>query len=284
MLADVHLLHVSDFYEIRDFKCNCTECNTSASEFNDTLCFCFVRTGFFEYRTFKRNYDTHAGRVLISKPDYEHRVHHIDNQPDLCSVFNFTKAFYDKVKDEYKKVAGWFLENNDIHSILINTKAGIDYIHHCIAEKIFFQKHDHLLIDDLVLQLVDKTLLTLGNMKEPSPLSESLKKYHLGTVEKAKAFILQNFEKDISLQHLTDHCCVSMFHFSRIFKSIMQVSPYQYLISVRLHHAHMLLGSTSLPIAQIAFQCGFNSPEQFTTAYRQHFKTSPSALRKMVRQ
>ncbi|HEX7764059.1 MAG TPA: helix-turn-helix transcriptional regulator, partial [Cellvibrio sp.] len=102
------------------------------------------------------------------------------------------------------------------------------------------------------------------------------------TVEKATNYLLSRFDQNISLQELADHCCVSVFHFSRIFKTIMQQSPYKYLSSIRLAHAKMLLETTHLPITQIAFQCGFNSLEQFSNTYRQFFNTSPAHYRKNI--
>lgn len=282
MQAIVEVLHRSDFYEIRNFKCNCTECSVTSGEYNNSFYICFVRSGFFEYRIHKRDYDVHVGRVLISKPDYTYRTKHIDEQPDICSVFDFTQSFYEKVKEWYGKDAYWFFNNTDIHSVLVHTSAEIEYFHRTIMNKLLHVKQDRLLMDELVIQLVDRIMRLLGNGPAPIPLSDSLRKYHLSTVEKATNYLLSRFDQNISLQELADHCCVSVFHFSRIFKTIMQQSPYKYLSSIRLAHAKMLLETTHLPITQIAFQCGFNSLEQFSNTYRQFFNTRPAHYRKNI--
>jgi hypothetical protein len=62
----------------------------------------------------------HAGRILISKPGYEHVAGHIDGQPDITTVFEFTTDFFRAIQEQYKPAA-WFLKNNDIHSLLLQS-------------------------------------------------------------------------------------------------------------------------------------------------------------------
>jgi AraC-like DNA-binding protein len=222
----------------------------------------------------------HVGRLVVSKPEIEYVVRHIDDHPDLCTSFNFTDAFYEKVKDHFREEAKWFFSNPDLQSLLLTAHADIEFLHQRILAQATQQSS--LELDDLVLQLVEKVMNTMGNKPRVEPLTESLKKHHLFTVEKARDFLFQNFSKDISLQQLADHCCVSLFHFSRIFKSIMNSSPHQYLAELRLSNAQLLLQSTMLSITEIAIQNGYNSLEHFTTAFKQRYKTSPNALRKGI--
>jgi AraC family transcriptional regulator len=279
---EIHILHRSDFYSVRDYKCYCLECSTSKTEYTKSFLFCFVRSGFFEYQDFRRNHEVHIGRMLILKPDFEHITHHIDNQPDICSVFDFTPAFVESLTSHYQKEAGWFFQNRDIQSILLQCNGEIDFLHQQILNLTSKAKGERLLIDDLTIQLVNRVMSILGNAPDVAPITEALKKHHLSTVEMARDYIFKHFNEDVSLQLLSDHCCVSLFHFSRIFKSVMGMSPHQYLTDVRLQHAKSLLQSCKLPVTQIAFQCGFNSLEHFVSAYRLKFKTTPSAFRKSL--
>jgi AraC family transcriptional regulator len=280
--AEIHVLHRSDFYQIRNYKCNCAECHTSTVEYTQTFNFCFVRSGYFEYRVFRKNLEVHVGRILVSKPEAEHVTRHIDNQPDVCSVFDFTHEFQQSLNDFYPNETQWFFGNRDLHSILLNCSPEIDYLHFQILNKTKGGQVENLLIDDWVMRLVDKVIRLFGNSTPPEPISSGLKKFHLVTIEKAKAFMLNNFERNISLQQLADHCCVSIFHFARLFKSIMRMTPYQYVSDLRLNHARVLLETTEQPVTQIAFQSGYNSLEHFATSFKQKFHTPPSAYRKVI--
>jgi AraC-like DNA-binding protein len=121
---------------------------------------------------------------------------------------------------------------------------------------------------------------TLGHPVDASPIPDSLKKYHLSTIETAQQYIHEHFNENISLERLARHCHTSSFHFSRIFKKVLNMSPHQYLLGIRLQHAKILLITSAKPVRDIAFECGFNSLEHFATAYRQQFKTSPTQHRK----
>ena len=279
LIADIHILHRSDFYQVKDFKCHCDRCSLSQPEYNSSLFISFVRKGFFEYKTFRKEDELHIGRMLISKPGYEHVTRHIDNQPDMTTCLEFKPTFFHLLQDQYATTAGWFLNNEDIHSLMLRTNPELDYLHHRILQMTRDKEYFGLQLDEMVVELLDKVMQIVGNTKNIAPVPDSLKQFHLGTIENAREFMLQNFNRNISLQQLAQHCYVSPFHFSRIFRSIMNVSPYQYLADIRLNHARILLVSTSEPVTDIAFACGFNSIEHFATAYRRHFKMSPTAYR-----
>lgn len=273
--AEIHILHSSAFYQIRDFKCNCIECHKSKVEYSRTFNLCFVRSGYFEFEVFRDNLEVHVGRVLVTKPSSEHVARHIDEQPDVCSVFDFKTEFYDTLQEHYD--VPWFFRNNDIHSLLLKCTPDLDHLHHIILQLTKSGNADQLQIDDLVLRLVDRVMNTLDQKIEPVPAN--LKRFHLSTVEKAKNYMLSNFNENIGLQQLSEHCCVSLFHFSRIFKSVMKVTPHQYLSEIRLNHAKILLENTKYPVTQIAIQCGYSSVEHFSTAYKKRFESKPSESR-----
>jgi AraC family transcriptional regulator len=280
-LADIHTLHQSDFYRVVDFQCHCNFCSVSNPEYNTGFSVSFIRKGFFEYQTFKRSHEIHVGRVLISKPGFEHTTRHIDNQPDIVTIFDFKQSFFrETILDMYGNKLPWILMNNDIHSIMLNATPELEYVHQRIFQTIHSGNYNLLQVDELVIILLEKVMTVLGTAATPEPVNDKLKQHHLSTIETARDYILTNFKENISLQQLAAHCFVSPFHFSRIFKTIINLSPHQYLSSVRLTHAKVLLIETNAPVADIAYDCGFNSPEHFVTAFKQFYNINPSALRK----
>ncbi|MBI3718000.1 MAG: helix-turn-helix transcriptional regulator [Sphingobacteriales bacterium] len=280
-LAAVHTLHQGDFCRILDFRCHCVECNVSETEYSNTFYFSFIRKGFFEYRTFKRKEEIHVGRVLLSKPGYERVVRHIENQPDIVTIFEFKPSFFtDCLVDVYGKKLSWFLLNKDIHSLMLNATPELEYIHHRLYQIIASRIYNSLEADEMVLLLLEKIMMVLGNYTSPEIVDDKLKQHHLVTIESAREYLLKHFNENISLQQLAAHCFVSPFHFSRIFKTTAGESPHQYLTKVRLTHAKVLLTETNLPVSDVAFECGFNSPEHFVTAFKQHYAVNPSSLRK----
>lgn len=284
MEADIHTLYQSGFYRILDFKCRCNDCNTSSPEYAETFCISFIRKGNFLFNVFRNSFDSHTGRILVTKPGYEHTVTHVHTVPDECTIFETKKEFYEELINHFGKGRNNFFKDNDLHSRLLKTTIETEYLHHRILVHCLRNKAIKLEIDGMVMELFQLVMQTITGNANTERLKDTLKKNHLITIEKAKIYLADHFTDDISLKEIADHCYVSAFHFSRIFKTFTSYSPHQYLLNLRLKHAEMLLKNTQLPITDICFCSGFNSLEYFSAAFAQKYKYAPSRFRasKMV--
>jgi len=277
MNADIHTLYESDFYQVLDFQCRCTDCATSKPEYSDSFSIAFVRKGNFLFNVFRRSLDSYNGCILITKPGYERTVTHAHAIPDECTIFAFRNSFYQELQQRYAHTK--FFSDNDLHSTLLRTNMETEFLHFTIMQLVLQRSGSKLQIDQLVMQVIDKVLGTITDYTPDARIHDRLKKQHLTTIERAKEYITGNFTQDISLMEIAGYCYVSPFHFSRIFKTFTAVSPHQYLLSIRLQHAAMLLGNSQMTVGDVAFSSGFNSIEYFTAAFRQQYKSPPAKFR-----
>ncbi len=86
----------------------------------------------------------------------------------------------------------------------------------------------------------------------------------------------------LSIADLAGIACMSPYHFIRIFRDVVGVTPYQYLLRTRLQHAAVDLGTTKEPISTIAFDAGFGDLSTFTEMFRRAFDLSPGQYREGV--
>ncbi|MDF2192669.1 AraC family transcriptional regulator [Paraflavitalea sp. CAU 1676] len=280
MDADINTLYESTFYRIMDFKCRCVDCRTSKPEYNEAFCISFVRKGNFLFNIFRRTLDSYTGCVLITKPGCERTVTHAHSVPDECTIFEFKHPFYQELLLQYGKTT--FFADHDLHSTLYKTTPETEFLHFYIARLVLTRTGSKLQIDNLVLEMMHKILGTVTDYTPDHRIHARLKQQHLTTIELAKQYITEHYTDDIALQDLATHCLVSPFHFSRIFKTFTQTSPHQFLLTIRLKNAELLLKETALPVADIAFTSGFNSIEHFTTAFRQKYKCPPASYRSQL--
>ena len=92
-------------------------------------------------------------------------------------------------------------------------------------------------------------------------------------------YIDSHLDQVIKLTTLAELLNMSQFHFCRLFKQSIGLSPYQYLIQQRVERAkHQLLNSDRL-IADIALDCGFNSHSHLSKQFRQMTGFTPNAFR-----
>ncbi|GET41542.1 helix-turn-helix domain-containing protein [Microseira wollei] len=82
-------------------------------------------------------------------------------------------------------------------------------------------------------------------------------------------YISVNLDRDIKLADLAAIAGVSQFHFSRLFKQSMGISPHQYLLQQRVERAKQMLQFSQVALADIALQCGFNSQSHLGKYFRQ---------------
>lgn len=268
-------LFKADFYQFNHWCFDLEDAGVTHGGYNDCFCFVFVSQGRFAAKLATQAYDLHTGHVLVEKANYEYRLRPAKG---ACSILNFNADFYEQVQDEYGLRHSFFFGNPNLLTLGLKTSPTIDYLHYQLWQH--GRQMDRLQRDQLVLDLIRQVVERMENHSLAEPLSAAYKHFHLTTIEQAKAYLNQAFNRDLSLLDLAGHCCVSPFHLGRLFKACTGYAPHQYLLTIRLTHAERLLRDTSLPVTDVGFASGFNSVEHFVTAFRQRYKQSPSQYRK----
>jgi AraC family transcriptional regulator len=84
---------------------------------------------------------------------------------------------------------------------------------------------------------------------------------------------------DLSLDDLAGAAAMSPFHFSRAFKAAVGRSPVQELIRRRIARAAVLLRSTRLPVAEVAWRVGYENAARFTALFKRETGQTPGSMR-----
>src|SRR5690625_15138 len=99
-------------------------------------------------------------------------------------------------------------------------------------------------------------------------------------LERVLSYIQQNLHEHLSLSQLASIASYSPYHFSRLFKSSIGLSPHQYVSALRLQRAKHLLLQTNLPIRDIGMEIGQQSLGTFTTRFTEKVGVTPLQFRK----
>lgn len=97
-------------------------------------------------------------------------------------------------------------------------------------------------------------------------------------------YMNSNFTKDLSLDFLAGFCSVNKYHLSREFKKYTGFSPNDYLITLRIEQAKLMLSTTTLPASKIAYEVGFHDQNNFTNQFRRKTNLTPTQYRKLENQ
>lgn len=98
---------------------------------------------------------------------------------------------------------------------------------------------------------------------------------------RAANFLEENCGNMESLEELAAHLGCTGRHLRRAFAAEFNVSPIQYLQTLRLLLAKNLLTSTRLSVLDVAMSAGFGSLRRFNELFKKEYRLSPAALRKL---
>lgn len=93
-------------------------------------------------------------------------------------------------------------------------------------------------------------------------------------------YLQDNFAEQLRLPDVAKKAGFSVPAFSRVFRQATGTSFLAYLRNIRVEHAKKLLRTTSLPTAQIALSCGFQSPHHLIRSFKKVTSLTPGEYRR----
>lgn len=100
--------------------------------------------------------------------------------------------------------------------------------------------------------------------------------YKTDRMTKICEYIGDNFDKDITIEVISNIACMSPTSFCRYFKKETGISFINYLNDVRIGYAKTLLSMKKYKLTEIADICGFQSVSYFKRLFKQKNGISPS--------
>lgn len=95
------------------------------------------------------------------------------------------------------------------------------------------------------------------------------------TVESILSYVDSHYLENITVESIARALNFSVSHISHVFKNVMHISLYSYVLKRKLIHArHLILGGARA--AEAATLCGFGSYSGFYKVYLKYFGVSPS--------
>jgi AraC family transcriptional regulator len=110
---------------------------------------------------------------------------------------------------------------------------------------------------------------------ESAPVGQSAR-----AVARAVAFMRENFSREIGLREIADEVHVSGSHLTRLFRHALGVTPYRYLLQMRVENARSLLaaGAGRRSLAEVAAAFGFCDQSHLTRHCKRLLGATPGQL------
>ncbi|MGM5630884.1 AraC family transcriptional regulator [Apibacter raozihei] len=108
----------------------------------------------------------------------------------------------------------------------------------------------------------------------------STKEEYLKRINIVIDYINNHLDEDIDLKKLASISHFSPFHFQRIMKAFLGEPLGSFIIRTRVETAAQLIRYTNLPLKDIAYRIGYNTPSSLSKIFKQYYGISPIDYRK----
>jgi AraC-like DNA-binding protein len=92
-------------------------------------------------------------------------------------------------------------------------------------------------------------------------------------------YMENNFDKPLTLDYLADFASITKYYLSREFKKYTGFAPNEYLISLRINRAKILLKNSTIPASKIAHEVGIHDMNNFTNLFKKKTGMTPIQYR-----
>lgn len=93
-------------------------------------------------------------------------------------------------------------------------------------------------------------------------------------------YMNKHYDEELDIECFATMLSLSPGRFAHLFKESMGVSPYAYLLGIRLEKAAELLSLSDIPIYEVAYKTGFSDPLYFSKMFKREYALSPKSFRK----
>ena len=170
------------------------------------------------------------------------------------------------------------VNSREFYSEIVNTSGNL--INGSVfseAERLFLKTYNASKEDEREISLLIYRLLTQLVSLNKTEVDNKGVLY----ITKAKEYITEHLDEEITTGIIADELHISTTHLSRLFRQQTGFSPYDYVIAERINKAKEYLLTTDKSITDIAYLTGFNSQANFIYCFKNHEGISPGRFRKL---
>jgi AraC family transcriptional regulator len=225
----------------------------------------FVLSGSFDYRAQSGSVTAVPGSLLFGNEGELFSCYHIDDQSIRRLVVAFDEAFLEEIADSVGLRQARF---NQVSSPPGRFSAAT------------FARMRRLSLasvadDETAYELAASALLTHDEVRTRLRVSSRNRMRMLQVLQHIETY----YPMPCRLVSLAELARMSPYHFLRVFKKVVGVSPTQYVINVRLRAATELLVKTRMPITEVSHSVGFKDISHFNASFKTLIGCSPGAWR-----
>lgn len=241
-----------------------------------------------------QRYSVSRGDLIVINYEREHEFRSIPGKEPLC-VYNcvFQPEFIDYSLincSDFSDISHHFLFRSLFPEELANqsdirvTGKDSDYIETLYKKMLYEYSHMPKGYIEMLRAYTIELLVTIFRLYESNGiLTDKTSKSRREIIEKTMDYLKSNYQKDVSLEHLSEISFLSPSYLCRIFKETTNKTFTEYIQSIRIGKACELLSTTDLTVLNIAYEVGYRDIKYFGKIFKKYMGCTPSTYRKKYR-
>ena len=225
----------------------------------------------------KKKIDCQPGNIVVINPGQLHGMHRNTRNSIFINLF-FEQDYMERLITEVAGELHYF--PNYVQNLRPEIQRDILKLVEEYRESLVGRSHMLMaLSEQLALNLI-----RYHHLPSISPVHDLQSKLNAAQKRFADvvAYMSDNLEEKITIDHMAQRALMNRFHFIRSFKSAFGSSPYDYLTNLRITRAKQLLSNTQLSANDIGRDCGYSSASRFSAAFKMLTGMTPSAYRQLI--
>ncbi len=105
---------------------------------------------------------------------------------------------------------------------------------------------------------------------------------NLSIIKKSIAYLNDHYNQNPTLDMVAEHVGLNPSYFSTLFKKETGIGFSNYLVNIKIENAKLLLKNTTLPLANVAVELGFDNQSYFTNVFKKVTGVTPKQYRQTL--
>ena len=260
-------------WTVADVICTCGPQDRPYEEAHLHDAIAIVDGGSFEYRSSTGRALMTAGSLLLGNHGHGFECAHRHGEGDRCVSFWYAPDYFEQLAADAGTSAG------DRHFKVARVPAIRPLAPLVALAAAGLRARAELSWEELALTLAARTICLTSGL---SPAANGLPLNAEARMARAIRAIDRGNDSTLTLGRLARQAGLSPYHFLRTFKSVIGVTPHQYVLRARLRAAASRLATSGDNVLDVAFDSGFGDISNFNRTFRAEFGVSPRALRRAL--
>jgi AraC family transcriptional regulator len=253
-------------WRLNEYVCRAGPEDRPFEERHETVSIAAVLEGTFRYAADTGSALLHPGALMLGNVGTCYECGHDHSTGDRCAALHLEAEFFAEIaataagSARFRFPVAMLPATRDLAAPLVALLAS----------------REQGQTEEAAIRLAEDVVASLAG-KVPQAVAPNARDHR--RIDRVLRYIEAHAERPLDLDELAGVAIMSKYHFLRCFRRITGVTPYEFLLGLRLRRAALRLTGGDEAVSAIAYDCGFGDLSTFNARFRSQLGEAPSRFR-----